>query len=236
MASPRVKVDSPLNVEQISKSQYNSPTVSDRGDLPDVSDSPRAHVARRFNSLSLRQGRPESPSPSKRIRLTNTSAASSAEDYDATIMPASSSQDPGSYAFEEEPVQDLTNQPNDSSVRMLDGTRLKRMRSPPVPDDAGFTPTWRQTEITGHHIDTAAGDDGEGINGVGFLPTPQTVYARQQKRKQQIRDWKAREAREERQRRHDRRQKAGMVDEPEAAAAKSISNAEVERTVRFEVP
>ena len=72
--------------------------------------------------------------------------------------------------------------------------------------------------ITGHEIDVAADDDGEGINGVGFRPTPAIAYARSQKRKQQVSEWRAREAREARQRRFQRRQGCsvdadGTVDE-----------------------
>ena len=52
-------------------------------------------------------------------------------------------------------------------------------------------------------------DDLTGINGIGFRPTPAMAYARVQRRKQQVADWKSREAREARQRRSERR--AGRV-------------------------
>ncbi|USW59383.1 hypothetical protein Slin15195_G127020 [Septoria linicola] len=67
-------------------------------------------------------------------------------------------------------------------------------------------PTWQDSEITGHEI-TSPDDDGEGINGIGFRPTPAIAYARSQKRRQQVEGWKAREAREARQRRMDRRRR-----------------------------
>ncbi|KAI4754406.1 hypothetical protein E4T52_04047 [Aureobasidium sp. EXF-3400] len=57
--------------------------------------------------------------------------------------------------------------------------------------------TWQQDEITGHHIDHTADDDGEGINGIGFIPTPAIVTKRS--------EWRARESREARQRRYDKR-------------------------------
>lgn len=65
--------------------------------------------------------------------------------------------------------------------------------------------TWQQDEITGHHIDHTADDDGEGINGIGFIPTSATVTKRSEWRRRQILEWRARESREARQRRYDKR-------------------------------
>ncbi|KAM0716018.1 hypothetical protein Q7P37_008532 [Cladosporium fusiforme] len=111
-------------------------------------------------------------------------------------------------------------------------TSPKRMRSPPPPSPstsqhspshasptssttspsssqnspAPATMTWQDSEITGHEIHASLGDDGEGINGIGFRPTPAMAQARSQKRKQQVNAWRAREAREARQRRFEKRQ------------------------------
>jgi hypothetical protein len=105
----------------------------------------------------------------------------------------------------------------------------KRMRSPPPPTASPSPPnqstnalgaspdnsqssaesvdsTWQDSEITGHHIHAALGDDGEGINGIGFRPTPAIAQARSQKRKHQLSGWRAREAKEARQRRYEKRQ------------------------------
>lgn len=125
----------------------------------------------------------------------------------------------------------------------------KRMRSPPPPVASPSSPdnpdnglstspdssqnfgdladtTWQDSEITGHHIHTALGDDGEGINGIGFRPTPAIAQARSQKRKHQLSEWRAREAKEARQRRYEKRQgcavDAGNGDESQR------------RVVRFE--
>ncbi|KAI5276999.1 hypothetical protein E4T47_00047 [Aureobasidium subglaciale] len=65
--------------------------------------------------------------------------------------------------------------------------------------------TWQEDEITGHHIDETADDDGEGINGIGFIPTPAMVTKRSEGRRRQILEWRARESREARQRRYDKR-------------------------------
>ncbi|KAI9789587.1 MAG: hypothetical protein M1835_001555 [Candelina submexicana] len=94
-------------------------------------------------------------------------------------------------------------------------------KSSPEPE----TLTWREDEITGHNPDDPD-DDGYGLNCIGFKPTPAIAYARTQHRKQQILEWKTREAREARQKRSDRRRgavesnKAGMLSEIEASRRK----------------
>ncbi|KAI7368169.1 hypothetical protein KC354_g2861 [Hortaea werneckii] len=66
--------------------------------------------------------------------------------------------------------------------------------------------TWQDDEVTGHELDANdPGDDGLGINGIGFRPTPAEAEARSQRRKKQIANWKAQEAKEARQRRMDKR-------------------------------
>jgi hypothetical protein len=79
----------------------------------------------------------------------------------------------------------------------------RQSRSPPLngePQD-NF---WHDSEITGHNP-TDPDDDLLGINGIGFKPTPAIAWARSQKRKQQLADYKSRETREARQRRIERR-------------------------------
>ena len=86
--------------------------------------------------------------------------------------------------------------------------------------------TWHDSEITGH-LALDPDDDGTGINGVGFRPTPAMQYARQQARRRQVADWKRREAGEERRRRLDMRRRSGYlgtgevksVTEPSSPAA-----------------
>ncbi|UPX19268.1 uncharacterized protein EKO05_0009537 [Ascochyta rabiei] len=67
--------------------------------------------------------------------------------------------------------------------------------------------TWQDDEITGHLTGPAndPDDDGTGLNGIGFKPTPAIAYARAQRRKQQLSEWKARETREARAKRIQRR-------------------------------
>ncbi|KAL7619850.1 hypothetical protein AAE478_010395 [Parahypoxylon ruwenzoriense] len=64
--------------------------------------------------------------------------------------------------------------------------------------------TWHEDEITVY--DPAdKDDDGTGINGIGFKPTPAIAYARAQKRRQQLAEYKKREESEARARRNQRR-------------------------------
>jgi hypothetical protein len=82
---------------------------------------------------------------------------------------------------------------------------LAHSRSPPLDGDPEDNPmTWHESEITGHNP-TDPNDDGYGINGIGFKPTPAIAWARSQKRKQQLADCRNREAREARQLRSERR-------------------------------
>jgi hypothetical protein len=64
--------------------------------------------------------------------------------------------------------------------------------------------TWRDEEITGVDFDDPD-DDGEGVNGIGYKPTPAQAQARIEKRKQQIMEYRSREANEARRRRIERR-------------------------------
>jgi len=64
--------------------------------------------------------------------------------------------------------------------------------------------TWREDEITIYDPEDAD-DDGTGINGVGFRPTPALAQARIQKRRQQMADYRKREENEARARRMQRR-------------------------------
>ena len=102
-----------------------------------------------------------------------------------------------------------------------------RSRSP-SPHPSAFT--WQDDEITGHLFDPLLNpdDDGRGVNGLGFQPTPTIAYARAQKRREQLRQWKAREAKEARQRRGERR-RHGILSSTNPA----VDIAHRRRVVRF---
>lgn len=114
----------------------------------------------------------------------------------------------------------------------------QRIRSPSPPLS---TLTWQDSEITGHLADPSKDpdDDGTGLNGIGFRPTPTIAYVRTQKRKQQILDWKAREAREARAKRSERRRRGvGGRTSREPTIEREMpakTNIDARRTVKFAV-
>ncbi|KAK2763751.1 hypothetical protein FQN54_009368 [Arachnomyces sp. PD_36] len=84
-----------------------------------------------------------------------------------------------------------------------------RSKSPPLSSDSDINDlTWSDAEITGH-LGEDPDDDGYGINGLGFKPTPAMARSRSERRKKQIAEWKTREAREARQSRRERRDGVG---------------------------
>lgn len=141
---------------------------------------------------------------------------------------------------------------SDRTISPLPSKRLKpprRSRSPPPPaatssavnNTASSSSTepsslvWTDAEITGYDpMDPL--DDGYGVNGVGFRPTAAVAYARTQRRKQQLADWKSREAREARQRRSERRKEGdgGLGDAVAVAVGVRVGGTSGEgRRVRF---
>ena len=113
-------------------------------------------------------------------------------------------------------------------------TKLNPSKSPPATPSAQAL-WWDDSEITGHDPKDPT-DDGYGINGVGFLPTPAIANARAERRKKQVAEWKLREAREARQKRSDRRRRRdlemGPVGNP-TVRGENCSKVEEGRKVRF---
>lgn len=111
-------------------------------------------------------------------------------------------------------------------------------RSPSPPPSAL---TWHDSEITGHLVDpsTDPDDDGTGLNGIGFRPTAAMAYARSQKRRQQLNEWKARETREARAKRHDRRRRGvGRTASRDTTVEREMPPKQIDvskRTVKFAV-
>ncbi|KAL8725929.1 MAG: hypothetical protein Q9166_007057 [cf. Caloplaca sp. 2 TL-2023] len=105
---------------------------------------------------------------------------------------------------------------------------ISRPKSPPP-----LNLWWADTEITGHDPKDPT-DDGYGINGVGFLPTPAMASARAERRKRQVAEWKNREAREARQRRSEARRRRDMEMANEGLIIHEGSlGGEPQRRVRF---
>ena len=114
---------------------------------------------------------------------------------------------------------------------------VKKARLPKSPPPTPSSPAlwWSDTEITGHDPKDPS-DDGYGINGIGFLPTPAIANARAERRKKQVAEWKIREAREARQKRSDRRRRRDAEIGPAGGSLGQSENGlgfEKERRVRF---
>ncbi|KAK3900571.1 hypothetical protein C8A05DRAFT_45610 [Staphylotrichum tortipilum] len=100
--------------------------------------------------------------------------------------------------------------PPSSNPRSTTGTRSCSASPDPTTDPTTATTTtpssltWHDSEITIYDPDDS-GDDGTGINGIGFKPTPAIAYARAVRRRQQLAEYKKREEREARAKRSLRR-------------------------------
>lgn len=123
-----------------------------------------------------------------------------------------------------------------SASNTLQPRRRAKSPSPPL-----SVLTWQDSEITGHLTGPTndPDDDGTGLNGIGFRPTPAIAYVRAQKRRQQILDWKAREAREARAKRSERRRRGvGALSSREPTVERDMSanmDFNARRTVKFAI-
>lgn len=88
--------------------------------------------------------------------------------------------------------------------------------------------TWQDDEITVYDPEDSD-DDGTGINGIGFKPTPAIAYARAMRRRQQLAEYRKREEREARARRSLRRRGAGPGEAATAAALMGMPSAAKKR-------
>lgn len=77
-----------------------------------------------------------------------------------------------------------------------------------IADPVRASLTWHDDEITIYDPDDSD-DDGTGINGIGFKPTPAEAYARTVRRRQQLAEYRKREERDARAKRSLRRRGGG---------------------------
>ncbi|KAI2462902.1 hypothetical protein F4781DRAFT_161611 [Annulohypoxylon bovei var. microspora] len=100
---------------------------------------------------------------------------------------------------------------------------------PVIVDPIRASLTWHEDEITVYDPEDKD-DDGTGINGIGFKPTPAIAYARAQKRRQQLADYRKREEGEARARRNQRRRQqlgsAAQLERQHSMARVRFSDAE----------
>lgn len=104
----------------------------------------------------------------------------------------------------------------------------QRRSPPPVKSVVENSLTWHDSEITGHEL-SDPNDDGYGINGIGFKPTAAMAWARSQKRRRQVADWRSRETREAREKRRERRERI----EPDKM--RTVQQGAIQKKVKFNV-
>ncbi|KAJ2978778.1 hypothetical protein NQ176_g3635 [Zarea fungicola] len=204
-------------------------------DIEDGSSSPRTSVAHRFKGLDLQgggggvailpTGKPANASDellSKRQKPDQpmSDVSTSVEITTTYVRPVESveSRSEALVASVEKCESDERDSPNSSRKRA--GTPpLKLKRDPSqdgsededdveedihIVDPVRAALTWHEDEITVYDPDDKD-DDGTGINGVGFRPTPAIAQARSMRRRQQITEYRKREENEARARRTLRR-------------------------------
>ena len=131
--------------------------------------------------------------------------------------------------------------PGTMPIEIPETPRLRPVSSPTPPPSAATSKSppppspplwWNDADITGYNPNDPT-DDGYGINGVGFLPTPAIANARAERRKKQVAEWKNREAREARQKRSDRRRRRDRSVGASIDQGDGSTRADEGRKVRF---
>ena len=231
-----------LRTDDLPNHSTSSPEHSDdasprsvvAGRLQDLKLQPRDHMSN-LDLLTPPSGR---PSPLKRkaasvsFDLTQPYQSIEPTDSPKPIVHFALPPSPESPVLEIPETPRLTplRSPSDSPARQYAATKSKsKSRSPPAPK-APTALWWTDSEITGHDPSDPT-DDGYGINGVGFVPTPAMANARSERRRRQVAEWKMREAREARQKRSERRWKRdGNIKVVGETSALEVSEG---RRVRF---
>ncbi|KIX94650.1 uncharacterized protein Z520_09696 [Fonsecaea multimorphosa CBS 102226] len=175
--------------------------------------SPRSKVARKFDDLEIHGLQDQGDHDASRkdteqlIAPGMTSAGAPEGDKDF-LTPKSKHMSEGEASVDSRTGTTLAKNLGKSS----------RSGSPPLAHEIS-SEFWQDSEITGHDP-SDPDDDGYGINGLGFRPTAAIAWSRSQRRKQQLSDYKNREAREARQQRSERR-KRGFDEGEDALSVKS---------------
>lgn len=157
--------------------------------------SPRSKMASKFQKLCLDRDEYDGIDGRERKRRPQSDTVDETPSLSPSPTPvAREIQETGSVDGHFPPHTDAT---------ITTTTPEHRPHSPTVSGDPNDL-YWLDSEITGYAPDDPT-DDGYGINGVGFRPTAAIAYSRSQRRKQQLAEYRNREAKEARQRRSEKR-------------------------------
>lgn len=184
--------------------------------------SPRTSVARSLKDLAIY----DSSSHDE-----DADSGKSAVQWRVGFIPPSTGgetaqQGAGSGASDSATVERKKKKPISVSRKVAMFRQNRRRLSPPPPDPESCS----ESDTTVFNSADPNEDDGYGINGIGFKPTPAIAWARAQKRQRQIAEWKKREAREARERRLERRHGGAHAA---AAAARALSDGSAQKRVKF---
>ncbi len=236
--------EAPLTPLKFTFSLDKEDTVEDGG------SSPRTSVTHRFKGLDLQSGGGGVGMPASQTADAAEEVLFKRQKPDHPMSDVSDAVDPAAVAIPSketspDPVADPVVQGHeasepwsaDSSTRRGGTPPLKLKRDPSqdlndsdsddeephIVDPIRAALTWHEDEITVYDPDDKD-DDGTGINGIGFRPTPAIAHARSLKRRQQISEYRKREESEARAKRNQRRR--------EGSAPSGIGKASP-RKVRF---
>lgn len=250
-ATKRKRPDPPSPSASHSRPDTTPPSTNDTSDMapPSTHDSPSTRVAEAFERLDMAPSRKRnlvqtagppgvyhstlsSPAKSSRFVLNPPRRVTSPPPPTPVASPHIEQDQPlalpQAIKIAQEKLSALRCDSPSTSTQAL-----SPYQPPPSSEPDAHNPdenmTWQDSEITGREIDSAADDDGEGINGIGFIPTPAIVNKRSEWRRRQIQEWRARESKEARQTRYDKR-KATHRD---SAIALDDGGALKRRMVRF---
>ncbi|KAL9580178.1 MAG: hypothetical protein Q9212_004650 [Teloschistes hypoglaucus] len=243
----RLRITDPSNRAVYSQSHNNNDDNDDDDDDDEVAGdrSPRAAVAGCFQSLNLNGYGFDFTSPVKARSPRPSTIADSKDSQAMSSQVSTQPSEPQPMFSDATTVGNVTSDQLSNSAGLpleipetprLKPTAVSSAAISPIPRSKSPPPLalwWADTEITGHEP-TDPADDGYGINGVGFLPTPAMASARAERRKRQVAEWKSREAREARQRRSEaRRRRDFEMSSGGVGASEGTLNGGQQRRVRF---
>lgn len=195
--------------------------------VDDDVESPRTKVSKTFDTLDL-DG--ENDSRLKSDPLKKTQSSTHPDDVQDQVRLLPENQFQSGHSGEQTTSNLSKTSQEDDSTPANASQILSRSKSPPL-DGEISDKFWHDSEITGHDP-TDPNDDGYGINGIGFRPTPALAWSRSQRRKQQLTDLKNREAREARQQRSERRKR--FISESDDHSVAMDASPRKSARVRFE--
>ncbi|KAL9095505.1 MAG: hypothetical protein Q9165_002376 [Trypethelium subeluteriae] len=220
-ASPRgsPSTASPLLAASLAKSATTSPVPS-----------PRSLLMPPLPSIAISTLQPTEHSPPPRHRPVPIAISPSQPSSSTTIIKPLTSH-PGSSDA-------ASPSTNGSTIGVTSASRYLSLPLPfsPTSPLSPTALTWKPAEITGHLISSTLDtpdDDGYGINGIGFKPSPQLALARQMRRRQQVMEWRAREAREARMARWKKRERDAGAGSGGVDGVSEVGGGGMKRVVRF---